>query len=149
MGEIVVGVDGSAGGNAALAWAATEATLRGVTLRAVCVLKSPASWMGMGEALGSGVAVNVSDEDLEQVALDTIADAIASVGIGDELTIVRDGRVGRAATVLVALSAEADLVVVGACGHGDVGSVLLGSVAMHCTHHARCPVTVVPSALAT
>ena len=41
MGTIVVGVDGSAGGYAALRWALDEARLRGTKLRVVHVYHSP------------------------------------------------------------------------------------------------------------
>jgi nucleotide-binding universal stress UspA family protein len=53
---------------------------------------------------------------------------------------------GNAAQVLLDASAGADLLVVGSRGHGGFASALLGSVSLHCTHHARYPVVVVRDA---
>ena len=52
---------------------------------------------------------------------------------------------GHAAQVLVAASADADLLVVGSRGHGDVRQPLLGSVAAALRPPRPCPVVVVPA----
>jgi nucleotide-binding universal stress UspA family protein len=44
---------------------------------------------------------------------------------------------------LLAAAKDAELVVVGSRGHGDLSSALLGSVSSHVVHHAACPVVVV------
>jgi nucleotide-binding universal stress UspA family protein len=50
---------------------------------------------------------------------------------------------GAAAEHLVNAAEDADLLVVGSRGRSGVRSTLLGSVALHCTTHARCPIVVV------
>ena len=57
MGRIVVGVDGSEPSKAALAWALEEAGLRSATLEVVCAYSLPSGWLGMGEAMGTTVAL--------------------------------------------------------------------------------------------
>ena len=145
MSEIVVGVDGSAGNAEVLDWAAAEAVLRGATLRAVCVTQSPSAWVGMGDAMGSGISMTISESALEAFGRATIDEVLSELALPKGLDLVKDVQVGHPADVLVGLSAAADLLVVGSGGHGDIGSVLLGSVGMHCVHHASCPVVVVPT----
>jgi nucleotide-binding universal stress UspA family protein len=47
------------------------------------------------------------------------------------------------ASVLVAASAKAQMVVVGSRGHGVVAGTLLGSTSLQLLHHAECPVYIV------
>jgi nucleotide-binding universal stress UspA family protein len=53
---------------------------------------------------------------------------------------------GRPAGVLVEAAEGAAVLVVGSRGRGAVRSAVLGSVALHCVTHARCPVEVVHGA---
>ncbi len=133
---IIVGVDGSASGLAALDWAASEAALRGVELTLVHAY--PASWVGV-----SPEYFLMSDPAGPTIPT-FLAEARARV------TLERPGIVVSMRTVadppahaLVTLSADAALVVVGAHGRGAMGRLLLGSVSQHVATHARCPVVVV------
>ena len=50
---------------------------------------------------------------------------------------------GNAAKLLIDLSDDADLLMVGARGHGGFAGMLLGSVSQHVAAHAKCTVVVV------
>lgn len=137
---VVVGVDGSAQSVAALHWAARYAAATGAVVRAVFAWHYP---VAAGEA-PVGVApesVRHQAEDLERRHLD---DAIAQVYPPEARGEV-DAQIayGHPAQVLIDMSKEADLLVVGGSGHGAFTGMLVGSVSIHCVAHAFCPVTVV------
>jgi nucleotide-binding universal stress UspA family protein len=149
MGRIVVGIDGSEPSKTALAWALEEARLRSATLEAVCAYSLPSGWLGMGEAMGATVAATVTESDVATYAEETLDTALAEAGDDDgkaPVEVVHRTVPGHAAQALVKASEGADLLVVGSRGHGDFGSILLGSVGLHCVHHACCPVVVVRGA---
>ncbi len=144
MGRIVVGLDGSDSSKDALRWAAAEARLRSGTLEVVCAYQLPTAWLGMGDAMGAAVSTSVGETDIADYANQTISEVIAEVlGPEPSIPIERRALPGHPADVLTDASEGADLLVVGSRGHGNFGSVLLGSVGMHCVHHASCPVVVV------
>lgn len=140
--RIVVGVDGSAGSQAGLAWAAEEAQLHGATLVAVHAWQPPAVY-GTGFA---PVPVVPPDGAYEEAASELLETELTRV-IGDGATVAVERHVieGAAGEVLVTLSQDADLLVVGSRGHGNLIGMLLGSVSQHCAHRARCPVVIVPN----
>ena len=146
MARIVVGVDGSPNGVAALRWAIDEARRRGAAVEAVCAWEYPYTG-DLGLALATGRNVDA----LEREAAATVAGAIAAAcpergdgeGVADvhvEAVIVEDAP----ARALVREAAGADLLVVGARGRGGFRGLLLGSVSSQCLHHAPCPVVVGP-----
>jgi nucleotide-binding universal stress UspA family protein len=142
MSRIVVGVDGSECSQRALIWAADEARRRGEKLEAVISYRSPSAWLGMGESFGTAVAPALTEDDFEHYARDALQQAVndaGCTGLEVETVVVR----GHASHVLVDASKGASMLVIGSRGHGDVASVLLGSVSLHCVHHAHCPVVVV------
>lgn len=100
----------------------------------------PATMTGYGWA---PVAL-VEPGEYEENAQKALAEAVAAVDTGDRgvpvSTLLRQGN---PAQVLIDAAADADLLVVGSRGHGGFAEVLLGSVSMHCVHHAPCPVAVI------
>lgn len=143
--RMVVGVDGSPGARVALRYALATAARRGAQLEVVSGYLPELYWV-------SGAPVSVPQlDDVRADVRDRAAALVAEVraetpgtdAVPVEVQVVAD----RAAAALVRHSAEADLLVVGSRGRGSVRSALLGSVALHCATHARCPVVVVhPSA---
>jgi nucleotide-binding universal stress UspA family protein len=138
---IVVGVDSSPNSVSALRWAIEEAARRDDTVRALHCWTYPVGY-GMDMA---GVP-SLAPERLESAAHEVLNEAIdrATVGLAPVPPIERVVRHGAASTELVEESKAADLVVVGARGHGGFVGLLLGSVATQVVHHAKCPVVVVP-----
>jgi nucleotide-binding universal stress UspA family protein len=138
--HIVAGVDGSPSSLDALAWAVRQAGLTGGTVRAVMAWQYPAAITGYGWA---PVAV-VEPGEYEENAQKALAEAVAAVDTaGHDVAISTWVQQGNPAQVLIDAAAGADLLVVGSRGHGGFTEMLLGSVSMHCVHHAPCPVAVI------
>jgi nucleotide-binding universal stress UspA family protein len=138
--RIVAGVDGSASSAEALRWAVRQAGLTGGIVDAVIAWQFPPAATGYGWA----PAPMIDDLDYAEIAAKTVADAISqAVDPGSHVTVRPVVTEGQPAQVLVAAAAGADLLVVGSRGHGGFAGALLGSVSMHCTHHAPCPVVVI------
>jgi len=134
-GPIVVGVDGSEDGEAALDWAIAEAALRGVTLVVVHAWRfgtSPSDPTA-GEAV----------REIGRAAQHLLDHAVAR---GREAGVDTVGRLLFAAPAhaLVEESDGAALLAVGSRGRGRIAGTLLGSVSTACVRHAVCPVVVVP-----
>ena len=145
-GVVVVGVDGSAGANAALRWAATEARLRETRLRVVHAWSF--SYV-MGVELGGGYLVGATgatpDVDIgnrRRAAAQLLDHAIGQLPV-EEREAERVLIEGTAAEALVSAATERDLLVVGSRGRGGFVGLLLGSVSQQCAHHAPCPVVIV------
>jgi nucleotide-binding universal stress UspA family protein len=73
-------------------------------------------------------------------------DTIREEGVLDGVDVVTEALEGHAGEQLIRLSADADLLVVGARGHGGFLGLLMGSVTTYVVNHAVCPVVVVRSA---
>jgi nucleotide-binding universal stress UspA family protein len=143
MSKVVVGWDGSAGAEKALAYAAEEARLRGAELVVVHAWQRPVPFVEAG-AFGA-VPVAVSDaydhDALEKAHQDTLDKAREFCGDVDVHLVLTERH---PVDALISESGDADLLVVGSRGRGDFAALLLGSVSHQCAHHARCPVTIVP-----
>jgi nucleotide-binding universal stress UspA family protein len=138
--RVVVGIDGSAGADAALRFAAEEAAQRGLPLRIVCAWEPPAGTY-VGEAFaptadGFAEAEHHAEEVL-RTALERLA---AGAAVETEALAIE----GHPAKVLIEQAHDAVLLVVGSRGRSTAASLLLGSVSQKLAHHAPCPLVIVP-----
>ena len=141
MENIVVGIDGSNAADAALQWAAAEATAHGCRLVAIHTWSVPVS---AGSAFAPGIAFDPAE--LETAAKDVLSSALDRV-LGNARTCLTVDEVvatGSASEALLHHAKGARLLVVGTRGHGGFAILLLGSVSQQCAHHATCPLVIVP-----
>ncbi|MGH3029370.1 MAG: universal stress protein [Gaiellaceae bacterium] len=151
---IVVGVDASAGSNAALRWALDEARLRGARLRVVHVYqppRMPLTEAGVGAAGGMGVPVFAENADEFERAAKAEATNLIEEGLrrtgGDSLRgleIERAAVEGPPAQTLIESARGAELLVLGSRGRGGFLGLLLGSISQQCAQHPPCPVVILP-----
>ena len=143
---LVVGVDGSAAGVAALQWALGQARHTDARVVAIAASEPPPVMTG-GPEVGAGVIASegVNDEEMAAAAEQWLTEAITRSPADSGNVVERRVVHGDAATVLVEAAAEAELLVLGNHGRGALAGAIAGSVALRCAHHARCPLVLVPS----
>lgn len=138
---VIVGVDGSAASDAAVAWGAQDAALRGVPLTLMHVENpAPPTWAqapllerlkGWQREEGRNTLVNAG-----KIAQDASSD-VKRLEINAELLF------SAAVPTLIDESRHADLIVVGTEGRGSLTRGLIGSVSAGLVRHAHCPVAVI------
>lgn len=145
MGKIVAGVDRSEHSVDALRWALDEAEHRRCDVLVVTVWGAPylADDVGPEEASALDEPAHQRAERVLQAQLDS-----ALGGAERPAGLQAVAKAGNPAEVLLDLSADADLLVVGSRGHGGFRHLLTGSVATQVVAHAPCPVVVVPPRVA-
>ena len=145
MPGIIVGVDGSEHSLSALDWALNEADLRKTPLTVVSVSPIVTGIYGPGYAPGDYYPVEEeSRAQAEKATQDLVNEAVGRRGAAPAATVTVRALSGTAADELINASADADLLVVGARGAGGFARLVMGSVSTQVTHHALCPVVVVP-----
>ncbi|WJK39679.1 universal stress protein [Solwaraspora sp. WMMA2056] len=136
---ILVGYDGSASADAALAWAVAE----GIRTSTPVVLGYAFEWPPATAPIISAPEVwpdAVSRRDAEKMLQVAAAEAVEAHPGAEITTVVLDGP---AAIRLREKSRDAALLVVGNRGHGGFADLLLGSTSVAVSAHAHCPVVVV------
>jgi nucleotide-binding universal stress UspA family protein len=138
---IVVGVDGSTPSLAALRWAAGEARLRHVPLR-VLHARLPEHFRVHGPARPAlHRRHRVADQVMEYCLTECRA-------VSGEVQIEPELVDGQAAACLLDAGTQAQLLVVGARGHGGFAGLTLGSTSHQCVVRSPCPIAVVRPASA-
>ena len=134
--RVVVGVDGSAHSDAAIAWAVGYAALEDRPLLIVNAIRRPEA----GNLLDGQEARKSMRMAARRVA-DRALGLAGRMAPGLEIDVATP--VGDARSVLLGLVDHAAMIVVGTRGHGPVASLLIGSVSLAVASHARCAVAVV------
>ena len=135
---IGVGLDGSQEARFALDAAVALATTCGARLRVITVFARLAFGAAPAGALPGPAANDVMRSELRAVHDEAVAGVPADVETESRFVD------GSADEVLVAESAEVDLLIVGSRGYGPVGAVLLGSASTALARAASCPIIVTP-----
>ena len=142
MPGIIVGVDGSDHSRHALEWAIREAAVRHAPLTVLTVQQAVAGYWG-------GPILYPGDQDLAEEAreraqeeTDSTLEKIDAESRPSSVTV--RAVTGLPAEALLEAAAEADMLIVGSRGAGGFKRLLMGSVSVQVTHHARCPVVVIP-----
>ena len=144
MSGIIVGTDGSAHSRRAMEWAIREAGVRRTPLTVLNVHQAVADYWGAVTYPGDQELADQARKAAQEEADDILAQ------LGDEprpLSVTIQGAAGMPAEELIkaASDANAEMIVVGSRGAGGFRKLLLGSVTTQLTHHARCPVVIIPS----
>ncbi|EEP74610.1 hypothetical protein MCAG_04937 [Micromonospora sp. ATCC 39149] len=134
---MVAGVDGSQPGRLAAVLAADEAARRGTGLVLVHVATADDARPVPSEVEEAGAVSRAESANL----LDATA-AEVTAAHPDLAVERRPVRAAKPERVLIELSGDAALVVVGSRGRGGFSGLVLGSVSQALVQHAHCPVLV-------
>jgi nucleotide-binding universal stress UspA family protein len=139
--RILVGVDVSPASRTALEWAGDEAVRHGSEIVALTAYLAPppppsTGTVSVHEAQSTSEAASKA---AQQLLMETVKDVL-----GEDPPVLVQPRIkeGNAAKLLIDLSEEADVVVVGSRGRGGFVGLLLGSVSQNVAAHAKCTVVV-------
>lgn len=138
-GVILVGVDGSPESLGAVDWAVARAARNDWRVHILCAYSLPSFTTA---SLDGGYAA-LDDTAVRSGAQAVVDEAVARVQ-GRNVVVTSSLETGDPAGVLVDLSGEAALAVVGTRGGGGFADRLLGTVSSALPAHAHCPTVVVP-----
>jgi len=143
MPGIIVGIDGSSHSRRALDWAMNEAAIRHAPLIVLTVQQAMTSFW-------AGPMIYPADVELAEharkIARDETDDALGKLAEDarpPEVTVLAIP--GIPAEEILGVARDKDMIVLGSRGAGGFKKLLMGSVASQVTHHACCPVVIIPA----
>jgi nucleotide-binding universal stress UspA family protein len=143
MPGIIVGIDGSAHSHHALEWAVNEAAVRHAPLIVLTVNQAFAGYWGDPLAYSGDSDLTKRARDAAQEETDSVLEKTDEGSRPPSVTV--RAVTGLPAEELLTAASGADMIVVGSRGAGGFKRLLLGSVSTQVTHHADCPVVVIPA----
>ena len=141
---VVVGLDASDPGRAAVEYAAKVANRRNLPLRLVNALEESQYAIGP-RAISWTVDVEGVMRSSAQRLLEETTERLRVYYPG--LEVSSSVQPGSANEVLIEESERAELLVLGSRGTGGFADLVIGSTTLHVASHAHCPVIVVPGVL--
>ena len=135
--RLLVGFDGSANSMSALRWAVDFAR-PGTTVTVAWV------WDATPLAVGSDAFFFPDASDLAAERFNYLVEPVSVEAAAHDVILEREFIRGTPRSALADHATEADLVVLGARGHGGVGAAILGSVSTWVLHHVHRPIAIVP-----
>jgi nucleotide-binding universal stress UspA family protein len=140
--KVLVALDGSASSVDARDLVAALPWPQRTSVTVLTAYDVPVTWLG-DPIMAGGAWLEDAEDGLRRNAeaeLDQLAGPLEGRGRSVDRRVVR----GRTATVIVdtASALAADVVVLGSRGHGQIATMLLGSVSAEVAEHARCSVLV-------
>jgi nucleotide-binding universal stress UspA family protein len=142
MPGIIVGIDGSDHARHALEWAIREAAVRHAPLTVFTVEQAVVGYWGSPALYPGDADLAEQGRKMAQEETDSVLEKIGSESRPASVTV--RGATGLPAEALLEAAADADMLVVGSRGAGGFKRLLMGSVSTQVTHHAPCPVVVIP-----
>jgi nucleotide-binding universal stress UspA family protein len=142
MAGIVVGVDGSGHSRKALERAAAEAVAHNLPLTVLVVHQAVRDVYGSVSHYPEDASLTSKAKEAAQAETDEVVGGLGSKPASVTVTAVH----GLPADELIKASQGADMLVLGRRGMGGFAALMQGSVTSQVTHHAHCPVLVVPPA---
>jgi len=138
MPGIIVGIDGSVYSRRALEWAISEAAIRRMPLTVLTVQQAIAEHWTRDADLAEHASKAAQEET------DSVLDKLDAEPRPPSVSV--QAVVGLPAEEILSAAQGADMIVVGSRGAGGYKKLLMGSVSLQVTYHARCPVVVIPAA---
>jgi nucleotide-binding universal stress UspA family protein len=142
---ILVGIDGSPPAKVAVDWAARVAASRNVPLTLVHVLNPPLMMTWPEVPMPATFTEWQEQEGVEILEAATTLAQQAAHGQHD-VRVHTEMLCGPTPQILLDLTKDSDMVVVGSRGHGALARTVFGSVSSSLVRHAHCPVAVIHDA---